>query len=90
MTDLTGIIQLVQTGGFVGLLIILAFPSLRAKFGFNGTEKNNTDMLVEAMKKVFEDEDSPILVKSKIPRICDAIKILQEDVAIIKKIITKV
>lgn len=90
------LIQMVQTGGFVGLLIILAFPTLRAKFGF-GNGALSTDVLAEALKKVLvEDDNSPILVKARISRVCDRIDNIDErisemkqDMTIIKHAITK-
>ena len=91
MPDLTSLIQIINTGGLVGVLTILAFPNLRSKFGFDRNRVDDSDRLADAMKKAFiEDEHSPILVKGRIQRICDTVEKMQEDIAIIKKAIMKV
>lgn len=76
------------------LLIALLFgkdnvlPALMRKFGLTEEKpppKLPTDELAEALRKVFVDDDkSPILVKSRITRICDDIKDMKEDIAFIK------
>lgn len=88
MTDISPIISAVQTGGFIGLLIILAFPTLRAKFGFGGERINIDELVAKIMTELSQDEHSPIIVKKRVQRICDDIAILKQDVAIIKQVIT--
>ena len=55
MTDLSPLISVVQTGGFVGLLIILAFPTLRAKFGFGGERIDVDELVTKIMVELAGD-----------------------------------
>lgn len=90
MTEISPLIDALQTGGFISLLIILAFPTLRKKFGFTEGQHDDDERLGRMLKKILvDDEKSPILVKSQIVRICDDINTLKEDVAIIKQVIIK-
>ena len=89
MTDLAPLISMVQTGGFIGLLIILAFPTLRAKFGFGGERINVDELVNKIMNELAENDHSPILVKNRIIRICDDVATLKADVSIIKQVITR-
>lgn len=92
MVELASFFDVVQTGGFVGLLIILAFPNLREKFGFTKQNGKEVDMDALAMalnKALVEDDHSPILVKGRIKRICDDITAMKNDIALIKKVIVE-
>ena len=89
MPELLSLLDMFQSGGLLGILVILAFPTLRAKFGFSN-EKVDVDVLADALNKALvENDHSPILVKSRLGRICEDISALKEDVSIIKQVITK-
>jgi hypothetical protein len=85
------LIEWVQGIGLTGMLILLAFPKTRKWLGFDGAG-NLEDSIAAALKKAFADaNESPILVKSQIKRICDDIEQIREsnqvmraDIAFIK------
>src|SRR6185436_9287652 len=73
--DLKAFIDVIQGIGFVGLLILLAFPATRQKLGFDTKPADNSEIVAAAIKKALVDDDnSPILVKARIKRICDSIE----------------
>ncbi len=71
------LIDLIQAGGFVGLLIILAIPTLRQKLGFEA----DATKIIDAIRKDFEYDgpDRPALIK-RIPVICVDIKEIRQDI----------
>lgn len=43
MNEIVAMVDTVQKIGFVGILIVLAIPALRAKLGFNGNGKHDDE-----------------------------------------------
>lgn len=91
MEELKTLVDWIQSIGLFGFLLLLALPKTREFLGF-GSSKVDSDVLADALKKAFIDEDqSPILVKSQIHRICDDVADIRsrqeemaEDIAFIK------
>ncbi len=79
MTEIKALVDLIQAGGLVGILTILAIPNLRRRLGFDSNLENSIAL---ALKKAFADTDeSPILVKSQIKRICDDISDMKDSIS---------
>lgn len=81
MAELGSIIELIQTAGFTGLLIILAVPRLRKNiFGMNGYDVMQSEIkrIGDSLVTHMHDEESAMKATSaKISRI-------ESDIAFIK------
>lgn len=75
--DVKTLIDVIQAGGFVGLLIILAIPKARQALGFEA----DATKIIDAIRKDFEYDgpDRPALIK-RIPVICIDIKEIRQDI----------
>lgn len=62
------IVDAISSIGFVGLLIILAIPNLRVKFGFGNSNKKETksqDTINEKVKDTLEDHAKHLEIANK-------------------------
>lgn len=55
MEEIKLVINFIESMGFVGLLIILAVPTLRKKFGF-GSESNNNSEILEHLEQYYNHD----------------------------------
>lgn len=62
MEEIKTIVDLIQGAGFVGLLIILAIPTLRKKFGF-GSESNNNSEILEHLEQYYNHDLTSFMTK---------------------------
>ena len=94
MDEIKTLIDFVQNIGFVGLLILLAFPKTRKFLGFNGNSENKDEEkthgvtqeeLAATLKEAltYDKPDRPALV-ARIPVICNDIRSIREDISWIK------
>ncbi len=82
MDEIKTLVDLIQAGGFVGLLIILAIPKTRMLLGF----EVDITKIVDEIRKDFEYDgpDRPALIK-RIPVICIDIKEMRQDLSTLKE-----
>jgi len=83
-TDIQTIVDFISTVGFVGLLIILAIPNLRKRFGFgNGNDFQET--INTEVKNTLEAHQRHLkIANEEMGDIRDSMKSLEKDVSGIK------
>jgi hypothetical protein len=62
MEEIKLVINFIESMGFVGLLIILAVPTLRKKFGF-GSESNNNSEILEHLEQYYNHDLTSFMTK---------------------------
>lgn len=99
--DIQTIVDAISSIGFVGLLIILAIPTLRTKFGFNGIKEGDAQEIINkevkdtlqdhskhlaiANQEMGEIRDSMKAISDNFSEICGDVKAIKKDIEWLKR-----